>query len=681
MRNIINYSTIIFSFALAASFLSSTLAIDLKLKNYNESLIGFSLSFFALGVIVSSFLHNIIREKYSLFFTLICSIFIQLLFFLLLFFQFSIFTIVIITFVMGFTNHINFLTIETYISSEFKNKSGFYISLFWSSAGFGAILGSLIIAFNGVNYLSYVIAILLIVFQFLPVFVSKSSILLTKVEKVEFSLSYNVINNIKFILICVFFLGISDAGWSSLFPSFLIEKGFADKDVGRINFTSGMLVLLIFQFSFTQEKIKVDGISSVVGDFIILDSDIDKVLIDMESQGLSTRGVSKCQLLGKLMEDKLYAHHAIQDSLELSDNEIYDYVDRQLEYFTEQLGGIDKVLEFYNKRDELSFRDELFEINKTQRLSEMMQESIVEKVEITPEEVRQFFQAIPKIDLPVFGTELEIAQIVVEPKVSEEENQRIVDQLKLFREDILEGGMSFASKALLYSQDPGSRSKGGKYTLNRKKPRMAKEFRDVAFSLREGEISQPFRTDFGWHIVAVDNVRGQEIDIRHILLIPKITDDELKSAKEKIDKIRERISSGEITFSDAALRFSDEKQTRLNGGVLINPSTNDTRFELTKMDPLLYSQVKDLNDNEMSMPLLDNSDNSVSKYKILKITNRFEEHVADFSQDYVKIKELALTEKQLKTIKKWMEEKIVDTYVNVNADSSYCNFAYNWKKE
>ena len=182
-----------------------------------------------------------------------------------------------------------------------------------------------------------------------------------------------------------------------------------------MKFLNSILLILLFQLSFSQERIKVDGISSVVGDFIILDSDIDKVLIDMESQGLSTRGVSKCQLLGKLMEDKLYAHHAIQDSLELSDNEIYDYVDRQIEYFTEQLGGIDKVLEFYNKRDEISFRDELFEINKTQRLSEMMQQNIVEKVEITPEEVRQFFNAIPKIDLPFFGTELEIAQIVVEP--------------------------------------------------------------------------------------------------------------------------------------------------------------------------------------------------------------------------------------------------------------------------
>jgi peptidyl-prolyl cis-trans isomerase SurA len=450
---------------------------------------------------------------------------------------------------------------------------------------------------------------------------------------------------------------------------------------GNMRFLISLFLVLIFQLSFSQEKIKIDGISSVVGDFIILDSDIDKVLIDMESQGISTRGVSKCQLLGKLMEDKLYAHHAIQDSLELSDNEIYDYVDRQLEYFTEQLGGIEKVLEFYKKRDEISFRDELFEINKTQRLSEMMQESIVEKVEITPEEVRQFFQSIPVIDLPIFGTELEIAQIVIEPKVSEEENQRIIDQLKLFREDILEGGMSFASKALLYSQDPGSRSKGGKYTLNRKKPRMTKEFRDVAFSLREDEISQPFKTDFGWHILKVDKIRGQEIDIRHILLIPKISDDEMRSAKDEIDKLRERIADGEITFSDAALRFSDEKETRLNGGVLINPSTNDNRFELTKMDPLLYSQIKDLNDNQMSMPLLDNSDNSISKYKILKITNRFEEHKADFSTDYVKIKELALTDKQLKTIKKWMEEKIEETFVNVNSDSSYCDFVYNWIKE
>ena len=152
----------------------------------------------------------------------------------------------------------------------------------------------------------------------------------------------------------------------------------------------------------------------------------------------------------------------------------------------------------------------LFEINETQKLAELMQDKIISKVEITPEEVRQFFESIPKVELPIFGTELEVAQIVVEPKVSEDETNRIVNQLKVFREDVLEGGSSFASKALLYSQDPGSRSKGGKYTLNRKKPKMLKEFRDVAFSLREDEISEPFKSDFGWHIIKVDKIRGQD---------------------------------------------------------------------------------------------------------------------------------------------------------------------------
>ena len=158
-----------------------------------------------------------------------------------------------------------------------------------------------------------------------------------------------------------------------------------------------------------------------MGDYVILDSDIDKTIADMESQGIPTKGVTRCDLLGKLMEDKLYAHHAIQDSLEVSDAEIYSYVDQSIEYFTEQLGSLEKVLAFYNKTDELSFRDELFQINKVQKLSQLMQADIVEKVEVTPEEVREFFESIPVEDLPIFGTEIEIAQIVVEPQVTEEE--------------------------------------------------------------------------------------------------------------------------------------------------------------------------------------------------------------------------------------------------------------------
>jgi len=428
-------------------------------------------------------------------------------------------------------------------------------------------------------------------------------------------------------------------------------------------------------------RIKVDGVSAVVGDYVILDSDIDKTMVEMKSQGISTRGISRCQLLGKLMEDKLYAHHAIQDSLEISVEEIYGAVDQIIDNFTQQLGSIEKVLEFYNKTDESSFRQEIFEINKLQKLSSMMQSKIVENVEVTPEEVRLFFESIPKNELPVFGTELEISQIVIEPEVSEEEKERIISQLKTFREDVLERGSSFASKAILYSQDPGSRATGGKYTLHRKRPRMVKEFRDEAFSLEEGEISQPFKTDFGWHILMVDKIRGQEVDVRHILLTPKIESSQLQQAKKKLDTLKKRIEEEEITFKNAALAFSDEKETKYNGGVLINPQTGDTRFELTNLDPVLYSQIRNLEDGEISLPLMEEDRSGLKKYKILKVSNRYDEHTADYSKDYTRIKELALKEKQLNLIKDWMAEKIESTYVNVNKDSKGCDFANNWLKK
>lgn len=464
---------------------------------------------------------------------------------------------------------------------------------------------------------------------------------------------------------------------------------YKQKNLKRIRFPFlMMLCFLLLSLSIqaqglqnTSTRIKIDGVTAVVGDYVILESDIDKMLIEMESQGFSTKEVTRCQLMGKLMEDKLYAHHAVQDSLELNEGEIYNRVDQVIENFTQQLGSIEKVLEYYNKEDEATLRQEIFEINKVQQLSAMMQSKIVEEVEITPEEVRQFFESIPPLERPVFGTELEISHIVVEPAVSDSERERIINQLKLFREDVLERGLSFASKAILYSQDPGSRANGGKYTLHRKKPRMVKEFRDVAFALQEGEISEPFKTDFGWHIIQLDKIRGQEIDVRHILLTPKIEPSQLLEAKQTLDSLRLRIINEEISFKDAAYQFSDEKETRFNGGVLINPATGDTKFELTNLDPVLYSQIRNLNDFEISAPLLEEDPSGLSKYKILMVSNRFDEHLADYSKDYPKIKELALKEKQLKTITEWMKEKIEDTYVYVNKDSKYCSFENNWLKK
>jgi peptidyl-prolyl cis-trans isomerase SurA len=440
------------------------------------------------------------------------------------------------------------------------------------------------------------------------------------------------------------------------------------------------LILLFCSTLSSQQKIKIDGLAAVVGDFIILDSDIDKTLIDLQSQGVATDNLDKCSLLGKLMEDKLYAHHAEQDSLEIDNQQIFNYVDQTIEYFVSQLGDIDKVLEFYKKEDEQTFRQELFEINKVNQLSQKMQSKIVDEIEITPEEVKQFFNNIPRYDLPIFGAELEISQIVVKPEVSEAEKKKVIDRLESIRDDVVINGSSFATKAILYSQDPGSRSTGGKYTLNRNRPQMVKEFRDVAYRLKENEVSEPFETEFGWHIVKVDRIRGQEVDVRHILLTPEISPDAMAEAKKKVDLIRKRVVDGELTFQEAAKSFSDEKSTKNNGGVLINPTTGDTRFELTKIDPVLYNQIQRLGDNEISSPLLEQDRQGNQSYKLIMVSDRFDEHVADYSKDYIKIKELALKEKQLTAIQKWMNEKIIDTYISVNDQNKQCNFANKWLK-
>ena len=431
----------------------------------------------------------------------------------------------------------------------------------------------------------------------------------------------------------------------------------------------------------TKKRVKIDGVSAVVGDYVILESDVDKAYIELESQGVSTKDVSRCNLLGKLMEDKLYAHHAEQDSIEVSSDDINNYVDQTIDYFVNQFGDIEKVLEFYKKKDEQSFRTELFEVNRVQQLSQKMQSKIVEDVEVTPDEVKVFFNSISKEDLPIFGSELEVAQIVIKPKVSNEEEKRIVEQLESMRNDVLENGSSFSSKAILYSEDPGSRSRGGRYTLDRKRPQMVKEFREQAYRLQEGEISQPFKTDFGWHIVTVDKIRGRMLDVRHVLLVPTVSNTALGVAQNQLKLIKKRIDDGEISFAEAAREFSDDQITRANGGVLINPATGDTRFELTKLDPQLYNQILKLEDNEISIPLLEQDRSGNKTYKIVMVTNRFNEHIADYAQDYVRIKDLALKEKQLKLIEQWMSEKISDTYISVNRDNQSCDFANNWLKK
>ena len=431
------------------------------------------------------------------------------------------------------------------------------------------------------------------------------------------------------------------------------------------------------------ERNKIDGVAAVVGDFLVLDSDIEKQFNQLKASGISTDDMTTCQVFGKLLEDKLYQHHAIQDSITVNSLEIQSFVDQQIDAFAEQIGSMEKLINYYNKNSEQELRNEMFELNKSSELAKKMQEKIIEETEVTPEEVRQFFNSIPKDDRPFFGTELKVAQIVVIPKTTEEEKKKVIDRLKEFKADVEDNGANFTTKVVLYSDDIASRRSGGKLTLNRKKQRgnFDRNFVETVFSLREGEISDPFESNFGYFIIILDKIRGQEYDVRYILLRPKLKPFDIAEAAKKLEDARNTILSGDLTFAEVALEISDETETKFEGGKLINPETQDFNFELTKMDPELYSQIEKLKDGDVSIVLRDEDRLNPVKFKILTVTDRIDEHEANFATDYIKIQALALQNKKLKEIEKWQNTKIDDTYIKIANEYKGCEFFSNWLKQ
>ena len=438
--------------------------------------------------------------------------------------------------------------------------------------------------------------------------------------------------------------------------------------------------LLFSVVTFAQKKQKIDGVAAVVGNYIVLDSDIDLMYLELKSQGIDTEKITRCELLGKQLEDKLYAHQAIQDSIVVTDEEVNSFMDSQMNTMVEQIGSKEKLFEYYKKKDEQDFRSYFFEIIKMNKLTSQMQRKIVDDVTVTPDEVKQFFNKIPADQIPTIGAEIELSQIVVKPVVSKEDKQKIIDKLNEIRNDVINNGGSFYSKAVIYSEDPGSSSNGGYYKMN-KKTQFVKEFKDVAFRLNEGEISEPFETEFGYHIIMVDKIIGQDIELRHIVLSPKVTTKATNEALEKIEKIKSKIEKGEISFEEAAKASSDDKDTRTNGGLLLNPRTSEPRFEISKLDPSLYNQVKELKQGDISKVFLDQERQGTKFFKILKVNKKTEEHKEDYGTDYMKIKDLALSDKQFTEIGKWMTENIEKNYIKVNNDYKDCTFSNNWLKK
>jgi len=426
-----------------------------------------------------------------------------------------------------------------------------------------------------------------------------------------------------------------------------------------------------------QERKLIDGVSGVVGDYLILKSDIKKTLDEIKRTQPGIE-LSNCDLVESMLQEKMYAHHAIQDSIIVGDAEINGSVEQVVSYLMQQAKGDEKkLLELYKKNSMEEIRAQLYKIKRDELLSDRMKQRLTEAVEITPEEVREFFYGLPEDERPLFNTEVEISQIVIKPEATEDAEQEAIEQLNEYRTDVLENGASFAAKAALFSDDSGTEQNGGVISLERNGP-FVKEFKDAAFSLQEGEISKPFRTDFGWHILMVEKIRGQVRDVRHILLTPYISVAQVRKAKQELNDIRDKILYEEITFEQAAREHSDEEETAKNGGRLINPRSGEGRFELTRLPEEYTAQVQFLQKGDISGVLEQRDPTGKQYFKIIYVENKIDDHKADYALDFLKIKELALNNKKIEVIDQWQKEKLKDTYIKLGADVQGCESLLNW---
>ena len=440
------------------------------------------------------------------------------------------------------------------------------------------------------------------------------------------------------------------------------------------------ILFLIFFIQVPAQKIKIDGVGVVVGKNIVLDSDIEKFKLELENSSEGKIEISDCEMLEQLMLQKLLAHHAVVDSIIVSDAEVNSQVERNIQFFSQEYGSLEKVVKAYGFNDIEDLKKELFGIEKENSLIQREQGKITENVDVTPEEVRIYFNGLKeKGELPEFPAEIQLAQLVINAEATKEELDRIVNKLTQIKKEIEEGA-SFKMKAIINSNDPGVTQNGGKYSINKDSP-FIKEFKETAFSLDVNQVSDPFKSMFGYHIIQLHEIRGDTRIASHILIEPEIPQKKLDETKVKVEQIKKDIQNGVLTFEEAVQKFSQDKDTRNNGGLIVNPYSGESTFDLTRMDPALYARVNNLQKGEMSDVFYDEERGGKKMYKVMIMKDRTNTHIADMVDDYVKVQSLALQKKKQEIIAKWSRDKIRDTYIKISDDFQKCKFEKNWKKE
>ncbi len=424
----------------------------------------------------------------------------------------------------------------------------------------------------------------------------------------------------------------------------------------------------------SQKKL-IDEVVASVGDDAILSSDIEYQYGQAMIEGVNFNGDMKCHIFEQLLIQKLMINQAKIDSVEVKDGEVMQQVDARVNYFVQQVGGQDKLEEYFNKPLQQIRRDQM-ETVRTQMITQRMQQEIGKNIKVTPSDIRKFYSSLSQDSIPFVPTQYEIQQVVVYPEVEQAEIDRVKDRLRDFQRQVAEG-RDFATLAVLYSEDPGSASRGGDlgwYSRSGFVP----EFSAVAFNMRDkGKVSKIVETEFGFHIIQLIDRRGDRINCRHILLKPKVSAESRGKATAFLDTVVKYVDEGKLTFEQAAMQFSMDKDTRSNGGVLVNPEDGTVKFQLGQIPAEIAKAIQGLKPGEVSKPFaMMDEKKGKETMRIVRLVAKHDPHRANVADDYDMLKAMVENSKRKQMLDEWILARQKELYVVVTPDWRGCDFQY-----
>ena len=439
-----------------------------------------------------------------------------------------------------------------------------------------------------------------------------------------------------------------------------------------------LLLIILFAtqgFSQTSGNI-VDQIVGVVGNNIVLKSEVESQYAQLIAQVTPDAADLKCRVLDQLLLNKLLLHQANIDSLTIEDAQVNQKIESNLSYFIQQIGSVEKLEQYYGK-SVAELKEEFKPLIREQLLAQQMQSKVTKGISSSPADVKTFFAKIPKDSLPYVNSELEYAQIIHYVAVSEMQKNESKEKLKAIRERIL-NGEDFSTLAVLYSQDVESAKQGGELGFVNRGD-LVPEFSAAAFKLKNNvEISEIIESPFGYHIIQLIERRGEKINARHILMRAVTQAEDIVNAQAFSDSIANLIRINKITFNEASEKFSDDSETKMNGGIVINGVNGATKFESDQVDPNVLFSIDKMAVGEVSSATLITTRDGKQAYRILKLISRSEPHQMNLSDDYPKLQELTTSEKQNTTLQNWKNKKVATTYVRIAEEYHTCDVLKDW---